>query len=218
MRHRCTPLQVLGPFLIPLFFAGWSLGGYLSVAIARMLAVAPSVNLSIAGLLLIDSPFHIPRCKLPPTEADPDLGGLPDLVKKSLNACDDLLQTWDLPGWNGSATVDRAVPFTVGASEFVAGRSSVPYKSIQDGWRNVETPTFMYDGGSRDDPAGPPPAVMLRCAKYRPPKAASSEPCRIDMFRSDPLLGWADNYPSFVKAVIDTDADHYKLFEMSRVR
>ncbi|KAG9240675.1 putative polyketide synthase PksR [Calycina marina] len=35
---------------------------------------------SIAGLLLIDSPLHIPMCKLPPAGLDPGFGELPELI------------------------------------------------------------------------------------------------------------------------------------------
>jgi pimeloyl-ACP methyl ester carboxylesterase len=44
---------------------GWSLGDLLSIAIARILPEHDSSGISIDGLLLIDTPFHIPWYQYP---------------------------------------------------------------------------------------------------------------------------------------------------------
>ncbi|EHK98675.1 putative Polyketide synthase PksR [Glarea lozoyensis 74030] len=63
-----------------ILLGGWSLGGYISLAIAKKLAGAVSPEFSIAGMLIIDSPLHIPMCKLRPAGPDPDFEHLPELT------------------------------------------------------------------------------------------------------------------------------------------
>ncbi|KAG5974907.1 hypothetical protein E4U55_007971 [Claviceps digitariae] len=64
-------------------------------------------------------------------------------------------------------------------------------------------------------PGTPPPAVLLRCTKLSKPSPDSAPdlPCLVDLYRSEKLLGWEGQYPDFIKAVIDVDADHYNIFD-----
>lgn len=196
---------------------GWSLGGYLSLSIARMLKDNPSPKITVEGLLLIDSPYHVALCRQPPSNVSPNFDGLPDLVRKSLDNCDVLLDKWDLPQWTGPAYGGKTVRFNVGGERYSLQDGSVLYKPLREDWRVKKTRTFLQNE-TAEQPAIPPPAVIVRCVGKTPTKTVSSEPCRVDRYRDEPFLGWDGNYPSFIKAAIDTDTHHYNIFDFAHVR
>jgi hypothetical protein len=181
-----------------------------------MLKDAPSSKLRIDGLLLIDSPYHTALCRQPRSEATPDFDGLPELVRKSLENCDDLLENWDLPQWDGPSNAAKPVRVSLRGEKFPLRDGSVLYKPLQESWRTVKTRTFQQEKLSEQG-ATPPPAVIVRCVQKTPTKTPSDELCRVDKYRDEPLLGWDHNYPSFIKAAIDTDTHHYNIFDFAHV-
>ncbi|KAK2592736.1 hypothetical protein QQS21_009579 [Conoideocrella luteorostrata] len=204
----------------PIMLGGWSLGGFLSLTMAHLIAQNPDAYpISIAGLLVIDSPYHIARSKVKEATSKAQLDTLPELVQKAFDNCDIMLQNWDLPQWNGGdggKTKDMKV--TIGGQKFKLQPSQVLYKP-SDGdhqtWNTIETKPFERKGEDSTLAAGsPPPAVLIRCTK--PAKAKDDTqglPCLIDLHREERLLGWEGRYASFIKAVIDVDADHYGIFD-----
>lgn len=224
------------------FLTGWSLGGFLSLAMARVIASDPaSYSISVAGLLIIDSPYHIARSKITVPTSKAELPGLPALVEKSFDNCDDMLQDWDLPSWDspdgGGGCTDAQ--FTVGGKTFRVPNGEVLRKPansdpLDNNWETVAVKPYKMDPRSNTPGTGaagsPPPAVLLRCIKRAKPKSnlgdrhglsqgqgqghnGDTPGCLVDLFRHETLLGWEARYPDFIKAVIDVDADHYNLFE-----
>lgn len=197
---------------------------------ARAIAANPGAYpISVAGLLIIDSPYHIARSKITVPTSKPELAGIPPLVQKSFDNCDDMLQHWDLPWWDTSdSDASTDVKFTVAGETFAIQKGEVLHKPVgSDGkWQTTTVKTYVKD--AQTDISGsvaggsPPPAVLLRCikrAKPEPNRVSSGKsqdaapPCLVDLFRDEKLLGWEARYPSFIKAVIDVDADHYNLFD-----
>ncbi|KAF3012567.1 hypothetical protein E8E14_002465 [Neopestalotiopsis sp. 37M] len=121
---------------------GWSLGGYISLAMAKILAGVSSPAFCVTGLLLIDTPFHIPLSKLPPAGPDPEFNDLPDAVRTSFKNCDLLLDTWKLPDWETSACKGRTVRVTVRDKPFNVPDGSVLQKSLGEDWRIVEMRSY----------------------------------------------------------------------------
>ncbi|KAH7042809.1 Alpha/Beta hydrolase protein [Macrophomina phaseolina] len=201
-----------------ILLGGWSLGGFLSLAIARALAADENARIFVSGLLIIDSPFHTPWSKVPHPTAAPDLPGLPDLVIKSLDNCEGLLTDWDLPVWDEPACEGKRVRFNAAGKSFTVSPGNILYKPLDADWRNVEVPRFEHTGEPSDHHAVIPPAVMLRCVGRVPAKDNSPHTCRVDLPRDDIMLGWGGTYPDFIKAVLDVDSHHYNIFDLSRVK
>lgn len=201
---------------------GWSLGGYLSIAIARKLAARAGSTLSVAGMLLIDSPYHPPTDQIPPSDAEPLLDDLPVLVKKSFEEAERMLETWELPRWDGPACGGRPTRFSTAGEEHTVLERTALHKGLDGQWRTLPASGWKPmtgDGLGKKIPASPPPAVMTRCVR-RTPIATPDEdgPLQVDMYRDDPFLGWSSGeYPNFVQAAIDTDSGHYDVFKFSRV-
>ncbi|KAL4982160.1 Alpha/Beta hydrolase protein [Aspergillus falconensis] len=190
----------------------WSLGGLLSLAIAHKLAAAAakdpsSCDLTVTGLVLVDAAYHIPWSKLQGPNPDPELGPVPELIRKSFSNCSGLLDNWELPTWDDPSLGGEAIH----RDHCAAGDTDqVLYKSLREDWR-------VLDCGRHHDKvtASPPPALLLRCTHPVPTK--ETDPCRVDLFRDEPLLGWDGRYPDFIKAVVETDAHHFNVFEFSKV-
>ncbi|KAG8410084.1 hypothetical protein J3458_019152 [Metarhizium acridum] len=221
---------IAGDLVGPVMLGGWSLGGYLSLAMARAIAANPGAYpISVAGLLIIDSPYHIARSKIAVPTSKPELTGIPPLVRKSFSNCDDMLQHWDLPLWDTSdSDASTDVKLTVAGETLAVRKGEVLHKPVgsDSKWQTIAVKTYVKD--AQADISGsvaggsPPPAVLLRCvkrAKPEPNHVSSGEsqdvapPCLVDLFRDEKLLGWEARYPEFIKAVIDVDADHYNLFD-----
>lgn len=215
----CTTRKMARPLTFA-HLAGWSLGGFLSITMARMLAGDPEAKISVAGLLIIDSPRHIARSKITTKISKPSWTGIPALVQKSFENCDIMLKHWDLPAWECAVSGGKEAKFTVQGNEYAVGRSSVLHKPINGNWKPEEVRAYEVEKTNHDEQAnrpdgvaGPPPAVLVRCT--RPAKKApdaGEEPCLVDLWRDELLLGWEGKYPDFIKAVIDVDTDHYSIF------
>lgn len=180
-----------------------------------MLADDASSKIFVSGLVLIDSPYHIPWSKLDQSISEPEMDGTPFLVQKSLDNCDALLRTWELPQWEGPACDGHAVRFTHAGSSVRLPPGQVLYKPLQGEWQSMDARTFHH-AEKPENPVAPPPAVMVRCVECAPTKDAAG-PCRIDLFREERILGWDGNYPDFIKAVIEADAQHFNIFEFGKV-
>lgn len=200
---------------------GWSLGGYLALTMAHLLASQPqplSSTIKAIGLILIDSPYHIPTDQLETAYCDPDIKGLPDLVKTSFGHCTDMLRDWELPHWDGPACGGRGVTFTAADNKHSLRSGQTLHEPLEDaGYVIDNAPLLVATLSPRA--VTPPPAVLVRCANHAPgaEQAQEGEPCHVDLFRDEPLLGWDRNYPDFVKAVFETDSHHYEMFEFSQI-
>lgn len=195
---------------------GWSLGGFLSVTMARFLANDKSSNIHIKGMILIDSPFHVPWKESASEVSKAVLPKLPALVQKSFDNCKDLLSEWRLPDWSQQGLSEYAPGQT-----FLVPPHRILYQPLHGGVAVM--PTVPFQPAEKNDDrvivedvsAFPPIAVLLRCT-HPVPSADSGKPARVDLFRDKLVLGWDEHYPEFIKAVIDVDAHHYNLFEYTR--
>lgn len=188
---------------------------------ARMLAVDRGANIMVKGMILIDSPFHIPLKSIVMETSKPALPTLPELVQKSFDNCEGLLNTWQLPTWSDAAFKGRVSCMKIDgqASNVLPGH--VLYKPLHGSAGVTEASLCPLRPAIADDMASdsvaviPPTSVLLRCVE---PVSSidSTKPARVDIFRDKVVLGWSEHYPEFIKAVIDVDAHHYNLFEYRR--
>lgn len=210
-----------------ILLGGWSLGGYLSIAMARLLAEEDNQRndrITVAGLLLIDSPYHIPWAKSE-KEGDacsvgqrqlsrPRTGDLPPLVAKAFEHCEAMLCSWALPTWSCPARRGEDVQMTAGGRNYHVKCGTILYKPNEGNWTTVDRPVHpLFLGTLCSNDYAPPPGVILRCTKHKESEDGPDKPCRIDEFRDDCLLGWEKGYASLVKAVMEIESDHYGVFD-----
>ncbi|OBT95575.1 hypothetical protein VE01_05919 [Pseudogymnoascus verrucosus] len=97
----------------PIYLGGWSLGGLLSVVMANEISKSTTpVSFSLAGILLIESPFYSPKSECPPVRTV-DFSHLPEHIRNCLSSCMVMLEEWSMPttgpeGWLPPAVLIRS--------------------------------------------------------------------------------------------------------------
>lgn len=203
------------------------------MAIAHRIALALQkpqdryVAFTVAGLVLIDSPYHVPRNKITQPFSKVDRPDLPSLVDKSFANADLMLQRWALPPWIGDDSGGTERTLNYDDTSLVLQPSEVLHKSAHEGkaWTKVQIQNCQdcKEGEVSEEtasaPGSPPPGVLVRCTKHAPPKMVADgsgqepPPCLVDIHREEKLLGWEGRYPNFIRAVVDVDAHHYNMFD-----
>lgn len=180
-----------------------------------MVADDPTALFSVAGTILIDSPYHVPQSRLD-TVIDPDLGDLPALVKACFDQCNDYLDVWELPTFDAPTKGGKLVTAWAGGRSHNVAPGQVLHLPLDGKWttRTVQNHEFPAAAeGQKKKKLEPPPGVMLRALNKAPRPAGAETDCTIDMFRDEPLLGWEARYADFIKATIDIDSAHFDMFE-----
>ncbi|RYP05217.1 hypothetical protein DL764_003959 [Monosporascus ibericus] len=121
-----------------ILLGGWSLGGYLALTMAHLLASKPSSAIRVAGLLLVDSPYHVPTRRLETSHCDPAIKGLPDLVRKSFSNCTEMLRKWELPRWDGPACGGRDVTFKVSEKRFALRTGQILHEPLEEAGQIID--------------------------------------------------------------------------------
>ncbi|OAF60843.1 hypothetical protein VC83_02549 [Pseudogymnoascus destructans] len=104
----------------PIYLGGWSLGSLLSVVMVNEISKSTTpVSFSLAGLVLIESPFYRPKSECPSVRTV-DFSHLPEHIKNCLSSCMIMLEEWSMPttgpeGWLPPAVLIRS------AQRMVAG-------------------------------------------------------------------------------------------------
>jgi hypothetical protein len=200
---------------------GWSLGGYLSLAITRFLAEDSEAKIKVVGIVMMDTPYHSPYNQEEGPTDDPVIENIPEPVQKCFDRCDEMLDDWEVPKWDGPACDGRAVFFGVGGRRYSVPPGKVLYKPFQGTWSSIEVPQYKPSEESQppQEPQSekasivPPPTVLIRSILPMPLPEGRTEPFIIDKYRSDHTLAWSGNAPEFIKAVIDVNSNHYEMFE-----
>ena len=187
--------------VVEVILGGWSLGGALSLEMARLLADDETVK--VKGIVMIDSVYprrsdgrssswtgknvvpHVPTFRdncAPETRV---------AVQHCMIQAMGMVERWTLPSWNSISTT---------ASE---PSSSSP---------------------NATDPS-PPPTILLRSKESLPIPPSSPEGAisRVDIYRQDRLLGWQNYGPNpgfgdsynLISAVTDVPGHHFNMFEES---
>ncbi|KAL6872005.1 alpha/beta-hydrolase [Trichoderma novae-zelandiae] len=207
-----------------ILLGGWSLGGFLSLTVARFLAEDPEATIKVLGIVMMDTPHHIPFSQVDGPTDDPVIGNIPEAIQKCFDRCDEMLENWEVPKWDGPACDGKVVFFGVGGRRYSVPPGKVLYKPFGGTWSPVEVPPYNKpaeesprgDEESRPEKASsiaPPPTVLIRALQSMPLPEGRTEPYIIDKHRGDRTLGWSANAPEFIKAVLDVNSNHYEMFE-----
>ncbi|KAL7947432.1 alpha/beta-hydrolase [Trichoderma barbatum] len=205
-----------------ILLGGWSLGGYLSLAVARFLADDPEATIKVLGIVMMDTPYHIPYNQVEGLTDDPVIENIPEPIQKCFDRCDEMMDDWEVPRWDGPTYNGKPVFFGVGGRRYSVAPGKVLYKPFEGTWSPVEVP--QYSKPSEESEAGkgsqpetssilPPPTVLIRATLSMPLPEGRTEPFIIDKYRGDRTLGWSANSPDFIKAVLDVNSNHYEMFD-----
>ncbi|KAG9250296.1 Alpha/Beta hydrolase protein [Emericellopsis atlantica] len=193
-----------------ILLGGWSLGGLLSMTIARLLADDPTALLTVSGTILIDTPYHVPNAET--GVRDPDMSNLPKLIQKSFQNCDIYLEHWRVPTFSGPAHGGKPVRLRGLPGEPELQRGQYLHMPVKGEGEVKQGQTYEFNEFP-EKPLAPPPGVLLRGLRRAETKSGQTEECTIDMFRDDELLGWGGRYPDFIKATYDIDSAHFDIFD-----
>ncbi|PNP38374.1 hypothetical protein TGAMA5MH_09732 [Trichoderma gamsii] len=200
-----------------ILLGGWSLGGYLSLAIARFLAEDPQAKIKVLGIVMMDTPYHSPYSQEEGPTDDPVIENVPEAVQKCFDRCDEMLENWEAPKWDRPACDGKIVFFGVDGRRYSVPPGKVLYKPFNGIWSPIEVPQYkpLEESQSQNASLMTPPTVLLRCTEPMPLPEGRTQPFIIDKYRNDRTLGWAGNTPEFIRAVVDVQSNHYEMFEKS---
>jgi hypothetical protein len=156
--------------------------------------------------------------ELPTYAPDPNFKHLPELVRKSFENYDVLLDIWELPQWTTPALEGGTIRCSAGGKTFMVANGTILYKPLGKGWGDVKMQIFEHGTSTLERCIALPPAALIRCAQAIPTDKDSKMPSFVDRFRHETLLGWDSNFPSFIKATVDTNTHHFNIFESQNVR
>ncbi|KAK0720329.1 Alpha/Beta hydrolase protein [Lasiosphaeris hirsuta] len=167
-----------------LIIGGWSLGGLLSLEVARILVDDPSINL--LGIIMIDSvyPRSLPSPVLPITQHVVEWSPYTrQETREKVTHCfaesSKMVRKWSLPNWGDEDSAAEDV----------------------HALRTATTSTGN---------AGPPPVILLRAEEAVPVNGDGVS--RVDGYRDDRLLGWGNYRPDLITDVFDIPGHHFNIF------
>ncbi|KAI6784865.1 uncharacterized protein J7T54_007959 [Emericellopsis cladophorae] len=194
-----------------ILLGGWSLGGLLSMTIAHLLADDPTAPFSVAGTVLIDTPYHVPNAET--GVRDPDMSNLPKLIQKSLQNCEIYLEHWRVPTFSGPAHGGKPVRLRGLPGEPELQPGQYLHTPVEGEPKVKQGQKYEFLESSAKPLAPAPPGVLLRGLRRSETKSGQTEECTIDIFRDDELLGWGGRYPDFIKATYDIESAHFDIFD-----
>ncbi|KAK1756938.1 hypothetical protein QBC47DRAFT_298270 [Echria macrotheca] len=170
---------------------GWSLGGLISLQVARILAEDPTVQ--VLGIIMIDSvcpklvPTNIVRVAQHAIEWSPTTRQeTRDSIMRCFAEASRMVGEWTLPDW-----------------EDKAAQSSEPGafdRNVDTAWAaQVSQPPLIKPS--------PPPVILLRATE--PVPVIEEGVSRVDIHRSDRHLGWDQYRKDLIKEVIDLPGVHH---------
>lgn len=206
----------------PLLLGGWSLGGIVAIEVALRLQQDPAIH--VRGIVMLDSvfPHRDPLDTRPVVQHLPKFAAgcpleLQRAVRRSM-----ALSAAMLDSWYPSARIQPAGDYFSFRERRGNSVETPPLTHTQT------TPTSPDDLATPHSMGGPvqapekrppqpavPPAILLRATDHFPtPEMHLS---RVDIHRSDLLLGWGRYNQSLIHAVLDLPGHHFNLFDQDHV-
>lgn len=194
---------------ISIMLGGWSLGGLLSMEVARQLADDDVVRVS--GILMIDSIYpgksrstgYVPLVPTsgPPVKRFPDVE-IPKIKIRGLKVDDESSSEEDTS--SDEASTDRE---GLTQNQIHSRRCMAEAVRMVRQWRLPEWSGRLYNRRPR--------VVLLRAKEYVPTK--DGRMVGLDLNREDELLGWGDYDDEMFCDVFDVDGHHFDMFAFERI-
>ena len=175
-----------------LILGGWSLGGLVSLEIARLLADDPAMNL--VGIVMVDSIYPLVRrtqdATVPIVQhamewSDRTRQETRDTVLRCFSEAQGMVSTWTPPTWGDDETQSQLQSLTTATNTLSPSKTQGP----------------------------PPPPVILLRAEQAVPIQQEKGVSRVDISRDDRLLGWGEYRQGLITEVVDLpNCHHFNLF------
>ncbi|KAL2132243.1 hypothetical protein VTI74DRAFT_4066 [Chaetomium olivicolor] len=165
---------------------GWSLGGLISLEVARQLAEEKGSGLNLLGIVMIDSvcPVVLTEPALPVVQHAVQWGEhtkheTKERVTRCFEHATKMVRDWTLPTWGDEEAQDKE------------GKNG-------------------FHGSVRSPKGRPPPVVLLRAMDRVP--VSKEGVSRVDIHREDQLLGWGNYRKDLITKVMDIPGHHFNIF------
>ncbi|KAK1998302.1 alpha/beta-hydrolase [Colletotrichum falcatum] len=181
-----------------ILLGGWSLGGMLSLEIARQLGDEDE-DIEVVGLVIVDSVYPVwpegSRIKIGRLVEGPE----PEtknlrLAWRAMGMAREMVRAWKIPRCGAAAAA---------ALDFYGSK------------REKETAEVVWER--------PPRAVLVKAKEYVPPLSTTTTPTTeaaissVDVYREDDKLGWDGYCPGFVERVLETEGHHFDMFAWGHI-
>ncbi|KAM0254574.1 hypothetical protein ACHAQJ_006609 [Trichoderma viride] len=205
-----------------IMLGGWSLGGLLSMEVARQLAVDDVVR--VVGILMIDSVYPgrsrsspqssiplVPTYGLPMKSRFSDVK-IPDITTHEIKLDDEVSSEdeslSDVSSRDGSSTDDSSTDGDgLTNNQILSKRCMAEAVRMVRQWRLPEWTGKLYNRRPR--------VVLLRAKNYVPAK--EGRVVGLDLSREDRMLGWGDYDEEMFCDVFDVEGHHFDLFAYEKI-
>ncbi|RFU81819.1 hypothetical protein TARUN_410 [Trichoderma arundinaceum] len=193
-----------------IMLGGWSLGGLLSMEIARQLADDNVVR--VVGILMIDSVYpgkslSLGSIPLVPTSGPPvrrriSEAKIPEVKIREIKLDDDVSSEDDSSSDDASTEGDGLTK-----NQILSKRCMAEAVRMVRQWRLPEWTGMLYNRRPR--------VVLLRAKNYVPTK--EGRVVGLDLNRDDRMLGWGDYDEEMFSDVFDVEGHHFDMFAFDRI-
>ncbi|KAK4240168.1 hypothetical protein C8A03DRAFT_13475 [Achaetomium macrosporum] len=175
-----------------LIIGGWSMGGLISLEVARQLADERDCPLNLLGIVMVDSvcPLVLAAPFMTVVQHAIEWGEhtrqeTKDRVMRCFSEAHRMVREWTLPVWG----------------EEESNTNGQVEKRQGNGFRTTWTSPR------------PPPVVLLRATDPVPlPEGVQEGVSAVDINRRDPLLGWGKYRRDLITKVMDIPGHHFSIF------
>ncbi|KAK3326231.1 Alpha/Beta hydrolase protein [Apodospora peruviana] len=165
-----------------ILIGGWSLGGLISLEVARLLAEDDALN--VLGIVMIDSiyPKHVDGSVAARIVQhaiawnDNTKQETRDAVNRCFTEAGTMVRQWTLPTWGDEDVSEKNEPVEAAAKDL-----------------------------------RPPPVILLRAQEVVP--VGEEGVSKVDISRSDRLLGWGHYRKDLIVQVVDIPGHHFSIFQ-----
>lgn len=116
-----------------------------------------------------------------------------------------MMRNWTPPTWQREGFENSQLLASPSIQEGVEGQQATCIEHN----RNIENRDSIFELTCA------PLAILVRCKEYFTNQEGSSDICMVDLQRHERLLGWEASHVSFIKAVVEVDANHYNIFDVN---
>ncbi|WQF89824.1 Putative thioesterase, alpha/Beta hydrolase [Colletotrichum destructivum] len=189
-----------------ILLGGWSLGGLLSLEIARQLGDEDE-DLEIVGLVAVDSVYPVwpegSRVKVGRfiDELEPEAKNL-KLARRAMKLAGGMVRAWKMPRCGAAVSAAIGSVADPEAAAAVAAGDEATEKDFYSSKADKETAEVVWER--------PPRAVLVKAKEHVPLSADGIS--SVDVWRGDRKLGWDGYCPGFVVTVLETEGNHFDMF------
>ncbi|KAL7812112.1 Alpha/Beta hydrolase protein [Trichoderma aethiopicum] len=192
---------------VSVMLGGWSLGGLLSLEVARQLADDAAVR--VTGILMIDSvyPGKSSASASPvPLLSPPVIKRFAEPKMREIKLDDDVSSEEDTSS-DEAPTTTTTMDSGLTQNQIRSKRCMAEAVRMIRDWRLPEWPGRLYHRRPR--------VVLLRAKEYVPTK--DGRMVGLDLNREDEMLGWGDYDDEMFCDVMDVEGHHFDIFAFERI-